>query len=91
MRRPSPPITASEWPWYALSNLTRKGLPVAARATRTALIAASVPEVQKRIRSIEGIRSRIIRASRTSARVVTPKGPPAERASCTAATTAGWA
>ena len=64
---------------------------MAARATRTADITASVPEVQKRRRSIEGMRWRITWPSLTSLDVVTPNGPPAESAWWTAPTTAGWA
>ena len=41
-------ITASWWPWYEPSILTMSSRPVAARATRIALIVASVPEFAKR-------------------------------------------
>jgi len=46
--------------------------PVAARATRTALIAASVPELTNRTSSIEGISARTRSPSRTSSSVGAP-------------------
>ena len=47
--------------------------PVAARATRTALIAASVPELTKRTRSIDGISARTRSPSSTSSGLGAPK------------------
>ena len=44
-----------------------------ARATRAALIAASVPELTKRTRSIDGISIATRRASRVSSSVGAPK------------------
>ena len=41
-------ITGSWWPWYEPSIFTMSSRPVAARATRIALIVASVPELAKR-------------------------------------------
>ena len=41
-------ITASWWPWYEPSIFTMSSRPVAARATRIALIVASVPEFANR-------------------------------------------
>ena len=41
-------ITVSWWPWYEPSIFTMSSRPVAARATRIALIVASVPEFAKR-------------------------------------------
>ena len=46
---------------------------MAARATRTALIAASVPELTKRTRSIDGISARTFSPSFTSSSVGAPK------------------
>jgi hypothetical protein len=46
---------------------------VAARATRTALIAASVPELTKRTRSIDGIMWQTRSASVTSSGLGAPK------------------
>ena len=47
--------------------------PVAARATRTALIVASVPELTKRTRSTDGTRRQTSRPSSTSCAVGAPK------------------
>ena len=47
--------------------------PVAARATRTVLMAASVPELTNRIRSIEGMSFATRSASRVSSSVGAPK------------------
>ena len=47
--------------------------PVKARATRTALIAASVPELTKRTRSIDGISVRTRSPSSTSRALGAPK------------------
>ena len=61
------------------------------RATRSAVIVASVPEFTSRTIWIEGIRSMIIFASVTSAAVGAPKLTPRRAASQTAATTSGCA
>jgi hypothetical protein len=47
--------------------------PVKARATRTALMAASVPELTKRTRSSDGINSRTRSPSWTSSSLGAPK------------------
>ena len=47
--------------------------PVNARATRTALIAASVPELTKRTRSIDGTSVRTARRARARAALGAPK------------------
>ena len=47
--------------------------PVAARATRTALIAASVPELTNRTRSSDGISARTFSPSATSSGLGAPK------------------
>jgi hypothetical protein len=57
---------------------------VAARATRTALIAASVPELTKRTRSIDGISIVTRRARRVSSSVGAPKLVPRDAASASA-------
>ena len=64
---------------------------MAPRARRTALIAASVPEEVKRIRSIEGIAARTSSPSSTSRGPVAPRAKPSSAASRTASITAGWA
>jgi hypothetical protein len=62
-------------------------LPVNARARRIALMAASVPELTKRIISIEGIAPQIIAASLVSNSVAAPKLVPLPAARLNAATT----
>jgi hypothetical protein len=52
--------------------LITRSRPVAARATRTALIVASVPELVKRTISIDGTRARTFSAIRTSSSVGAP-------------------
>ena len=65
--------------------------PVAARASRTALIAASVPEEVMRIMSTAGIRAATSSASSTSGAVGAPNDVPRAAASPTASSTAGCA
>jgi hypothetical protein len=65
--------------------------PVAPRASRTAVIAASVPDDTKRTFSTDGTCSAIASASSTSRSVGAPYDVPAAAACCTASTTAGWA
>ena len=55
-----PAITPSWVPWYERSNLATSGRPVNARAARMANIVASVPELVKRSRSIDGTRRRML-------------------------------
>ena len=71
---PDPAATrnASPWPWYPPSTLTIRGRPVAARASRTALIVASVPELTNRTISIDGTMDVTRSASRTSSSVGAP-------------------
>ena len=57
---------------------------VAARATRTALIAASVPELTNRTRSIDGISVATRCASRVSSSVGAPKLVPRAAAAASA-------
>jgi hypothetical protein len=64
---------------------------VAARATRSALIDASVPDDVMRTSSAEGTRSTTAAASSTSACVGAPKLVPAAAAAVTAETISGWA
>jgi hypothetical protein len=71
--------------------LTTTSRPVIPRASRTTLIAASVPELVIRTISTEGILAATSSASCTSARVAAPKLVPRFAASITAATTAGSA
>jgi len=65
--------------------------PVAARARRTALIVASVPEVTNRTCSTAGMARAIRSANSTSPSVGAPNDEPASRAFRTASTTLGWA
>ena len=64
---------------------------MAARASRSALIEASVPEEVIRIISADGTRSTTLAARSTSASVGAPKLVPAAAAALTAATTSGCA
>jgi hypothetical protein len=64
---------------------------VAARASRRALIDASVPDEVIRIISADGTRSTTSAARPTSASVGAPKLVPAATAADTAETTSGWA
>ena len=64
---------------------------VNARASRSALIAASVPEETSRTFSIDGTASTISAASSTSASVAAPKLVPRSAASRTASTVSGSA
>jgi hypothetical protein len=66
--------------------LTIRSRPVAARATRTALIAASVPELTKRTRSIDGISARTRSPSATSSGLGAPKLVPPRAAAVNAFT-----
>ena len=86
-----PAITRSWVPWYERSNLATSGRPVNARAARIANIVASVPELVKRTRSIEGTRRISSSASSTSVSVGAAKADPRRTWASTAATTAGWA
>ena len=61
------------------------------RASRIALIAASVPEETSRTRSTDGTASTISAASSTSASVAAPKVVPSSAAWATAATVSGSA
>ena len=61
------------------------------RASRSALIAASVPDETRRTCSIDGTASAISAASSTSASVETPKVVPRRAASRTASTVSGSA
>ena len=65
--------------------------PVTARASRIALIDASVPDEVMRTISADGTRSTTSAASSTSASVGAPKLVPAAAAAVTASTTSGWA
>ena len=65
--------------------------PVNPRATRMALMAASVPELTRRSISMEGTAPATSSASSTSPPVGAPKLAPRAAASWTARTTAGWA
>ncbi len=71
--------------------MTIRSRPVAARASRSALIVASVPEETSRTISIDGTASQISSASSTSARVETPKVVPSSAAAVTARTVSGSA
>ncbi len=79
----------SAWPWYPPSVLTMRLRPVAPRASRTALIVASVPELTKRTISIEGTSFETFSASRTSSSVGAPKEVPRRTARSSARRTNG--
>ena len=61
------------------------------RATRMALIVASVPELTMRTSSIDGTSSMIFLATTVSSSVGAPKDRPSAAFSCTALITAGSA
>ena len=65
--------------------------PVKPRASRIALIVASVPELTSRSRSTASTRPMISAASSVSVGVGAPKDSPPAAARWTASTTAGWA
>ena len=65
--------------------------PVAARASRIALIEASVPEAVIRNMSTAGMRAVIASASSTSPAVGAPYDVPSAAAAATASTIDGWA
>ena len=65
--------------------------PVKPRASRIALIVASVPELTKRTISTEGSSSQISSAITTSPSLGAPNDKPFKAASRTASTIAGWA
>ena len=90
---PDPACTSSPsaWPWYPPSNLMILERPVKARASRSADIVASVPELTNRTSSIEGTASTMRPASSTSSSLVAPKAVPRNAASPSTATTAGGA
>jgi hypothetical protein len=71
--------------------LTIRSRRVCPRASRIALIVASVPELTIRTSSIDGTSSQIRRASRVSISVGAPNDSPAAARSCTARMTAEWA
>jgi hypothetical protein len=60
-------------------------------AARTAFIVASVPELAKRTRSMDGVRSTIRRASSVASRVGAAKPLPRRNRSQTASTTGSGA
>ena len=65
--------------------------PVTPRATRTADIAASVPDETNRTFSIDGTAATTASAISISRTVGAPKLEPSSSASATAARTSGWA
>ena len=75
-----------KWPWKRTSTLR----PLKARASRTAISVASVPEAVKRIRSADGTRRWMARAQASSRGWLAPKCVPACSAALTAATILGW-
>ena len=88
---PASASSPSTWPWYAPANFTSVSRPVAARASRIALIDASVPDDVIRSMSTPGIRCATCSASSTSPGVGAPKLVPSAAASVTASSTAGCA
>ena len=83
-------ITESWWPWYEPSTLTMSSRPVAARATRIALIVASVPEFAKRTFS-KRKRRQSSSANSTMSSVGAAKCVPVRAARVIASTIFGWA
>ncbi len=83
--------SASAWPWYPPANFRMRSRFVNARASRSALIAASVPDETRRTRSTDGNASTISAASSTSASVGAPKLVPRNAAARTASTVSGSA
>ena len=75
----------------AAGELDQLGRPVAALASRAALMVASVPELTMRSFSTAGTRRATSSASSTSASVGAPNEVPRAVAACTASTTRGWA
>ena len=91
--RPEPASASSPstWPWYAPANFRILSRPVAARASRNALIVASVPDEVMRSISTEGMRVATSSASAISPRVGAPKLVPRSAAAMTASRISGWA
>ena len=81
----------STCPWYAPENLSSFSRSVPARASRIALIDASVPDDVMRTISTEGIRRATSSARSTSPAVAAPNVVPARAASMTASRIAGCA
>jgi hypothetical protein len=65
--------------------------PVKPRATRSALMVASVPDDTHRIICSDGTAAFTVSAKSTSSSVGAPKLVPCAAASCTAASTSSWA
>ena len=76
-------------PWKCPLKRTIVGRPVNARASRTAISVASVPDDVKRTRSADGTSLWIAAAQAISAGWFAPKCVPRASASCTAFVTAG--
>ena len=70
---PSPATTESPHPWKCSAILATMSRPVAARASRSASMVASVPDEVKRTRSTEGTAAAIRSAHSTSRRLPAPK------------------
>ena len=64
--------------------------PVQARAMRTAIIVASVPELWNRMRSTDGSSARTARAQAISCSVLAPSWVPCGSCAAAAATSSGW-
>ena len=73
------------------SNLMILSRPVKPRASRIAVIVASVPELTRRTISSEGSNRHSVSANSTSSSVGAPNDRPSAARSCTARTTAGCA
>ena len=88
---PLPPVTsnASVAPWKFPANVTIRSRPVTPRASRIAVLVASVPEFIRRTRSQLGTRSAIASASFISRGVGAPYDVPSTTAADTAAVIAG--
>ncbi len=90
---PLPPAAsnASVAPWKLPWKMTMRSRPVNPRASRTAVLVASVPEFIRRTRSQLGTRPLISCASSSSPGVGAPYDVPPAAAVVMAAVTEGWA
>jgi len=91
-----PALRANDWAGAAIGaadgyDAVLTGRPVTPRASRTALMVASVPELTSRTCCTGPTRSMITSASSTSRSVGAPKDSPSSAAARTASTTAGCA
>jgi hypothetical protein len=77
-------------PWYAPAKTSTAERPVTARASESARRFASVPELQKRTRSMDGKRAQTASANTVSYRFGAPSTIPSASAVRIASTMTGW-